>query len=281
VSYFRADGSALNQAATVGLPPLSHRLFKDVLLLLGAAQASDVRADVTCDQPFFAFATVRDQIGGELTFIGPSTLSENGLDEVGDGGGGGPVPCPPDAFKCFSLPGTFFAATKKGTHRETFEMPTGAYNRVHLRFEVFHGGWQKPSDGLHSFFWLAIDRHYRLLGMASARGPGSNSMLFRHGVNIKAGDKPKFTPHFVAIPGHTYINDYVYDTKARQLVYNVYDKENPNVAVLTITDKPNVNQIHVEDGEDFVADFSSMGDHPNEPAEIGWKYMNLTLQVFE
>lgn len=278
VRYFHASGTPVGAAATVTLAPLSHRIYKDVLQILGLPLASDVRGDVTCDQPFFAFALVRDNLDGQLAVIEPSAMSENGLPEVGDGGGG-PGPCPPDAFKCFSLPGVFFAPTKNGTHRETFDMPTGAYNKVHFRVEVYHGGWRKPADGLHTFFWLALNRHYRLLGMAYARGGGS--LLFRHGINVEAVDKAKFSPKFVAIPGHTYISDYVYDTRERHLELNIYDKANPNVPVLTITDRPNVNQIHIEEGEDLTADFSNIGDHPNEPATIGWKYLNLTMEVWE
>jgi len=278
--YYRANGTEVAAAATINMAPLSHRIYKDVLKTLGADALSDVRGDVTCNQAFYAFALVRDSADGEIAIIEPSALGENGLQDVG--GGSAPGVCPPDAFKCFSKPGVFFTPTKGVPfHREIFPLPEGAYTKVHYRHEVYHGGWQKPSSGLHHFLWLSINgQQYRLLGMGYALGPNNNQMLFRHGDKIISTSKPRLTPHFVAIPGKTYVVDYTYDTVGDTIDFQISEKGGP-VVFRHNTERPNVNRIHVESHEiGLVADFSTHNDHPNEPTTSGWRYANAFVTVY-
>ncbi len=274
IDVFRADGTQIRSRAVVTLAPLSSRLYQDGLAILGETALAGVRAVVSCDRPFFAFALIRDGETGEMSYLGPA----------GDGGSalavpGAPTECPAGAI-CFSRPGVFYVPRPQETiRRETFPLETGSYSKLHFRVEVLHGGWKSPSSGLHSLFWLAVNRHFRLIGFAGFHGPGANDVLFRHGMNLPAGDKPKFLRSFVAAPGATYVNDFVFDPVGDHLEYRILDLAG-NV-LLSIVDQPNVNRIHVEDGEDLVADFSSLlGANVNEPPTYGWEYKNLTLEVY-
>jgi hypothetical protein len=283
VDVIGADGSELVPGALVPLAPLSMIQFRDVLNLIGHPTASSVRARVSCDQTFYTFATTFNPETGEVTFIGPSETLASELTRPGAEPPPPPPPPPsqcPQGAICFTRPGVFYVPTPaQSILRLTFPLDTGAYSTVHFRVEVTHGGWKPPTDGLHSLWWLAVNRHYRLVGFSGFHGPNKNDILFRHGMNMLAHAKPKFVRPFVATPGATYVCDYVWDPVGRHVEYTVSDPQG-NV-LLSITDQPNVNRLHIEEGEDLVADFSTAaGFHPAEPPTYGWQYKNLTLEVY-
>jgi hypothetical protein len=262
----------------VRLAPLSSRLYEDALAILGESDQLNARAEVSCDEPSYAFSLIRDLATGEVSYLGPAGEGSSTLAPPGDGGGSGGE-CPPDAI-CFSRPGVFYVPTpQESIRRLTFPLATGPYSKLHFRVEVVHGGWKQPASGLHSLFWLALNRHYRLIGFSGFHGPAKNDVLFRHGMNLPAGEKPKFVEPFVAIPGETYVCDFLFDPVGRHLEFKILDSAGNTL--LSITDRPNVNRINVEDGEDLVADFSTAaGQNDAEPPTYGWQYRNLTLEVY-
>jgi hypothetical protein len=279
VDVISADGSQLVPGALVPLQPLSMIQFRDVLDLIGHPAISSVRARVSCDQDFYTFATNYNRETGEVTLVGPSETLASTLIRPGDE----PPPPPPGegcgepqaGRHCFSRPGVFFTPTvAQDYRRERFAIPAGSYSSLHFRVEVFHNGWQQPPSGLHMLFWLAkAGRHFNLYGFAALKGPGANAILFRHGIGIPAAQKPKFEQNFPTQPGRTYVVDYVYNPVADNLVLKILDTSG-NV-LHQIVHAPNVNQIHIEPGEDLTADFSFvLGHNPNEPPTYGWQYKN-------
>jgi hypothetical protein len=146
---------------------------------------------------------------------------------------------------------------------------------------VVPNGWYPPSNGLNLVFWLAkAGRHFNLYGFAGFKGPSKNQLLFRHGIGMPAGDKPKFTRPLQAQSGQTYVIDYIYNPAGRNLDLKIMDSQG-NV-IQRVTDRPNVNRIHIDPGEDITADFSNvLGANPNEPPSYNWQYRNLLLEVFE
>jgi hypothetical protein len=272
---FAASGAAL-EVFELPFRPLSISHFGDVLGFLGIDDIAHVRLRVTCDQPFYVYARVAG--AGGTQFITPSAGGDSLLTRPGS-----TAPPPPgcgEGVLCFSRPGVFYAPTpSESVRRETFPVPPGSYSKLHFRVEVVHGGWRSPTSGLHSLFWLAINGHFRLIGFSGFHGPNKNDLLFRHGMNLLAGDKAKFVPSFNAVPGETYVCDFLFDPAGRHLQYTVSDLAG-NV-LLSITDRPNVNRIHIEQGDVLMADFSTRaGQNPIEPPTYGWQYKNLTLEVY-
>ena len=278
VSVFRANNAQIQQTAVVAVPAFGQQDFYDVLNILGEVAAEHVRVDISCDQAFFPYTTIYDITSGEVAFATRS-LEPNLTSAVPPPDQPQPGNCPDGAI-CFSRPGVFYRPTPGETiRRETFALDNGSYKKIHFRVEVFHGGWRTPTDGFYSLFWLAINRHFRLIGFSGFHGPNKNDVLFRHGMDIPAGDKPKFTIPFNATPGQTYVCDFTYDAAGHQLVYNLLDTAGHVLA--SVTDRPNVNRIEVGNGEDLVADFSSqLGLNANEPPTYGWEYRNLTVEVY-
>lgn len=282
-----ANGAALGNPAQVTLAPLTVNRYADVMNVLGQLAITGVRVGVTCNQTFYAFALTLDSQNSAVTVINPaesltSTLLVPGDDGGGGGGGGGGgnQTCG-DGKICFSRPGVFYIPTpSESVRRETFSLATADYSKAHFTVEVENGGWKSPTSGLHSLFWLAINRHFRLLGFAAAKGPSAHTVLFRHGIDIEAVLKPRFEVGFRFEPGSTVKVDFLWDGPNRLVELRLLDTAGNVLA--RITDRTNKARIQIGDGEDLTADFSfQQGHNPNEPPTYGWKYKNLSLEVFE
>ncbi len=285
ISVFRSDGSQIQSTAVIGVPPLGHRHFDDALNLLGVQSISAVRSTTSCDQPFYAYLRTFDVNTGELFITLPSSKLE--LSALEPPGEVAPPPPPPPpstcgaGVHCFSRPGTFFTArVGEPYRRETMTLPPGSYSRLRFRVDIFVSGWTQPTSGLHLAWWLANSgRHFNLYGFSGWKGPTRNEVLFRHGIGIAAGDKPKFEQPMVFQPGRTYKVDYDYNPTARYLSYKILD-ESGNL-LKEIRHVPNVNKVHIEAGETITADFSNVpGHNPVEPPSYGWQYKNLLIEVF-
>ncbi len=281
VRVYRGNAEQIQGTVLLTLQPLSNVFFPDALAILQQPEISNVRLSVSCDQDFYPFSTVRDLETGEVRFLAPSARAAAGLDPPGPGGDPAPS-CAGGADVCFSKEGTFFTPTVRDDYRRvSVPVPAGSYSSLHFRVEVFNGGWTAPTSGLNLCFWLAkAGRHFNLYGFAGFKGPNRNTILFRHGIGIPAGDKAKFEDHFVSTPGKTYIFDYVYNPAQRILDLKILD---PDGKVLhEIRDKPNVKSIDISAGEDITADFSNvLGANANEPPSYGWHYSNFLLEVFK
>jgi len=281
VSVFRGNGQKIGGTATFPVQPLSSVHFPSALGILGQSDVPIARSQVSCDQDFYPYAVVTDIETGEAVFHGPSARGEDGLSLPGDDPGVGGGECPQNAF-CFSKSGTFFLPTVKDDYRrENFSVPAGNYSSLHLSVEVVNGGWAQPTSGLNLMFWLARNgRHFNLYGFAGFKGPNRNTVLFRHGIGMVAGDKPKFESNFASQIGQTYIFDYTYNPGEGYLDLKILDKSGK--VLWRATDKPNVKTIVIPEGEVITADFSNrLGANPAEPPSYGWQYRNLQFEIFK
>jgi hypothetical protein len=288
IKVFRNDGSQILGTAVVTMQPLGHRQFDDALNLLGQPAISAARSETSCDQPFYIYLRTYDRTAGDVFFTLPShTLGESTLatpdEEPPPGPGPGPSPSCSAGALCYSKPGTFFVPTVSADYRrETFEVPPGNYSKLHMSLEVVPTGWHPPTNGLNLVFWLARDgRHRNLYGFAGFKGPGSGQLLFRHGIGMEAGLKPKLTRNFLPTLGATYKIDFVYNTGNRTLTLKIMDAAG-NV-LHELTDRTNVNVIELLPGEaNITADFSHrLGLNPVEPPSYGWQYRNLLIELFD
>jgi hypothetical protein len=279
VSVFRAGGAQVQSTVLLAIQPLSMVHFADALGVLGETATPSARAEVDCDKEFYPYSLILNWLTGETTFLTPSGGGDSEL--VPPGQTPKTAGCSAGSAHCFRRDGVFFIPTiKEDYRRETFNLPPGSYSSLHLRLEVTPAGWAAPTSGLNLMWWLAnTGRHYNLYGFSGIKGPGSNSILFRHGIGMEAGDKPKFSSPFAASQGQTYVFDFVYNPAEKFLDYKVLDKAG-NV-LYRVTAKPNVNRVHIENNENITADFSHrLGVNPAEPPSYGWKYANLLIEVF-
>ncbi|HEX4955731.1 MAG TPA: hypothetical protein VF017_20280 [Thermoanaerobaculia bacterium] len=283
VAAFRVDGSAIGPAGVVNLPALSHRQFTDVLGALGETSLAAARISVSCDKSFYAYALTFDTQLGEATVQMPAFGLDSTLRKPGDGTPP-PAGCSAAAFQCFTVPGTFFRQVPPAViHIREFDTTPGSYSKVHFRVEVKHGGWgnglTSGPGGLFSLFWLVVDRNFNLVGFSVFRKPPLNDVMFRHGIGIPAGSKPKDFFAVEGIPGTTYIIDYTYNPAQRTLNYKLLDQAG-NV-LIDHNAVPNVNSLSVPEGSKLRADFGfNEGRNENEDPGYDWEYSNLLLETF-
>ena len=254
-----------------GRKPLSVTTFDDALAALGPGVFSDLRARVTCDQPFFSYFVTYNDETQLSSFTGPAAEVSSGLSP------GPRTLCTPGAY-CFEHQGVFHIPTSSNrVERLAFPTPPGTYNRVHVTLEVVIGGWQTPQSGLHNVFWLALQRNRNLMGYVNLRGPNLNQTLFRHGFGQPQEDKAKVTIPTLVVPGQTYTFEYIYDTNIDLIDLRITDSTGQEVG--RILHSPDTNKITVTDNEIILMDFGFLGINPNEPATIGWQYQNLFMEI--
>ncbi|MFP3939190.1 MAG: NPCBM/NEW2 domain-containing protein [Thermoanaerobaculia bacterium] len=84
VRVFRADSSQIASTALISLDALSHVQFDGALEILEADNVKDVRGEVTCDQPFYPYASIYHDDPAEIVVIGPSESGDSELVRPGD-----------------------------------------------------------------------------------------------------------------------------------------------------------------------------------------------------
>lgn len=130
IKTFRADGSQVLSTATISAPALGQRWFEDVFDLLGEPSIGDARFEVSCDVPFFPFATILASQPDSTQFVLPSVTAADNL---------GPAAPGPRAGELVRLNGNFFNAVR-GNSIYQAELPIEAgvdYDRIVWEFDVF------------------------------------------------------------------------------------------------------------------------------------------------
>lgn len=277
VNLFGPGGGSVIPTALLSLRPLTQLNFPDVLGIVGIDQAGSVRAEVTCDQPYYAYNASVGASGEELAINGPSKSLSSTF--ITPGEGPPPAACDPGNL-CFEVPGLVHAPTA-GNRVGRIEMPipAGTYKRLRAQIDVFISDWSatRPA-GTHNIFWLALDKNKNLYGYVNVKGPQANNHIFiRHGIGQPQGQKPRIDSNVFLPTGGTYHFDYIYDTQQRVIELTV---TNQNGQVLRVMNgSPDVNNINVGSGSKFLMDLGFSGANPNEPPTFGWRYENMLVEV--
>lgn len=130
IRTFRADGSQVLSTATVMAPALGQRWFEDVFELLGEPSIGDARFEVSCDVPFFPFASILASEPDSTQFVLPSVTAANSL---------GPAAPGPKAGELVRLDGNFFTPVV-GASIFQVDVPIAAgvrYEQIAYEFDMF------------------------------------------------------------------------------------------------------------------------------------------------
>lgn len=215
--------------------------------------------------------------------------------------------CPSRAY-CFEEEGLFHRPTQSRPGNNQFifdDLPARTYKRIHVTMQFKISDWSPlRSAAIHNIFWLAIDRHNDLLGYFNATGPNNNNrgggLIFRHGVNLVHGDKPKETRSILLQRQTTYTVSYDYDTQYNRISLRLFNQNRQ--LVTEIEGEPNIpnivlqshNRMRIHFGnsqtvfsapECSIVDESTMGfNMPGcwavEVPSFGWEYRNLKAIVY-
>lgn len=280
VKVFRAAGTQIAGTALLSLKPLSQVQFPDALATLGEEQVRDVNAQVSCDQPFFAYLTLYEREEGEALVVGPSVRGDSAFSRPGDN-----RPSVPGAV-LFTQNGTFHEATP-GEPTRIFNIPVPGdrtFSRIEVNFDVFNGGWSWEPSANHSLFWLHRGACCwpkwagNIFGFANAFGPGRNEIKVATNADMpKFHERVAFRRGVPFLEGHSYHLEYVYDTAggAFQLIVTEDGQE-----VVTVQNAASANVVRSDKSEAFMIYFGhedATGVGPERPT-YGWKYSNLRVE---
>jgi len=278
IGAFAGDNTPLSPSAIVSVLPLSHRAFDGVLQTLATGDIADVRFQVSCDHPFYAYAMVYE-VGGPQTNVVTPALALNtapgatGGGSSGGGGTGGGNP-PPAGAQTFTAPGVFLSAVE-GNSAKSFNLPLTpgvAYTRITVDFDLFLNRWQTPL--FNSV--VALRR-----GAASR----SNRVLY-YGVNFR-GDNAKTTlelgyqDQFVKTTGPWKERNHYHIRLDYDVLNRLITLQASEGGVLTYTLQgpaynfdlsDNGNKVHIDFGQNGIADGAY---YP----PVGWIFSNLQVSM--
>jgi hypothetical protein len=279
----RANGRLLGGEIQITLPPLSHRQYDDVLLVLGGASVSAARAAISCDQPFFAYALVL-RPGGELAVVAPARSLRSTLTRPGAEPAPGPAQCAgsPAGVRCFEQTGVFFEPTRElPTKRIVLPFPNKVeYKKARVQIDVTHGGWYpaKP-DGIHNIFWLAQGTNPDRIGYLNVRGPDRHLVYAVHHIGAPASVEARRLGYELELEaGRTYRFEYTFDAQNQHVEFVVRDAQGHQL--LHDTDNTTFTRRIFTRNQDYLIDFGLHDEAADSPT-FGWKYANLKVEFFQ
>lgn len=177
------------------------------------------------------------------------------------------------------LAGAFHRATKERPDFETrLDTPPGTYRRVVFRFRVHHGGWNRVPSRNQNLFWFARDRHVDLFGFGVARGPGGPPQVFyRTDWGVNHTNKQRVVERYLMQAGETYDVRFDFDAAGGRIVLALTDSS--GAQVMRAIGKPNIDQIPFKAGQTVAVGFGFRGDYDNEPAQPGWVWSDLVVEL--
>jgi hypothetical protein len=271
VVFTRADGTQIAATAVVTLPPLSLRHFADALGVLGESQLSDARAAVTCDQQFYAFATLFDPTAAHVSFVLPAASGASTL------GGTDPLPGNPIVF---TAPGLLHKAAR-GNEGRVLKIPVStnlSLSRMVVEWEVVPGPWNPANTaGHHLLGWLHRGK-YSKHTILNVNALGPNRGIVRNNQNIDFDGVTNAAKNLLLVKG------------VRYKIRVVYDAPNGITTIEVLTGGQSLTTLqHAATAAGGVLTVPSTGlfmlfghlvAHGPEMPSYGWEYHNLRLEMY-
>lgn len=281
VSFHRADGSQISSNAVVTFLPLSLRHFADALGLLGQTQISDARAAVTCNQQFFAFATLFDPAAAHTSFVFPAA---SGASTLGGDDTTTPPPPPGNAI-VFTAPGLLHKPTRGNESRAVGVPVSGplSLSRLVVEWEVVPGPWNPVNTaGAHLCGWLhrGTFRSNTLFNV-NAFGPNRGEVKNNQNVDLPRGGVTNDIASLALAQGTRYKIRGVYDaaggtvtvtfSTGGQTLATIQHAASAAGGILTVP--PTGLVMH------FGHSFAQQAGGQELPT-YGWEYHNLRVEMY-
>lgn len=268
VSLMDADGKALGEVS-VTVAPRSDRYLGDVFKGLSVAEA---RAEVSCDQSFYAFAVIPDRETGGVAVVDPISLLP--AEAV--------TPCPAGSrVACFDAEGIVHEPTPAvPVKRVAFPLPANTYGRIKMSLDVTVGPFYKPDpDAKHLIYWFVLNKNIDMIGMLYFRGPDAYTALSRYGIGLTHPKKLKLVKPFKAVPGRTYRCENDLDMAKGTITITVTDTASGEKVVLS--GRANVRQLTTKANDKLIVDMAfPEGKTPDEVPSYNWTYRDVHVEAY-
>ena len=228
ITVRQKDGLLVVQNVAITLPPLSSVQFDAALAILGLTNVAEgARAEVSCNQAFWAYLSTYNDQSGEIELIeGSATIAGSSLVEpVGEDPGPDPPPPPPGNATVFTRSGEIvrYPTNNNGVHNYRVNMPFGGsrtFRKVVVDFDFHVGGWDRNNpSGFHCVMWLNNGQSWaNLFGYVNLRGTRGLTVFQ---VNATGGGWQETNQNGSPHPGGDYHMHYEYDLDEDTVFYRI------------------------------------------------------------
>ena len=278
VKTFRADGSQVATTAAIVVRPLSMRAFSDVLALLGETTVTNGRMDVSCDQPFYAFATITRRDRGETQWINPAATGASTL----TGNNAPQAPPPPAGTIVFRASGSLFTATAANP-KGYLQVPVEGelrLRRLVLEMDFTPGPWNTSKNpGNHNIVWLHRGKfRSNTIGNINAFGPNKFTLKAAQNIDQPAHSSTINDTSIQLVQGTKYHLRYTYNADLRTAIAEV-SRQGTVIGTVSIAATAAGNTLVVP-ATGLVVEFGHLPTHegPEVPAP-GWNYSELRIEM--
>jgi len=279
VKAFHADGSQIGTTVSLAFKPLSLRYFNDGFGLLGEQTLADARFQVSCNQPFFAYATVFLKNSSQLLFVEPSATGASTLTVPG---GGGSQPPPAAGSVVYSVPGLFHTATtqKPKEQRQITLDHDLSLKRLVLDMDFVPSAWNLAKiPGNHAIFWLYREKfRSNTIGNVNAFGPNKFTFKAAQNINLPPGGLTQNEGGISWELGRKYHVHYTYDAE-HGTVTATLSLGGTTVKTLTF-ESTAPNHVLTVPAQGLTIEFGHYADQEGpEVASYGWTYLDLRIEM--
>ena len=282
VKLFRSNATQIGGTSVVTLKPLSTRLFDDALGLVGEQQAADVRAQVSCEAPFYAFATLFNPQHSQLTFVTPAVNGTSALTVPGKPGGGDPAD--PGAL-LYELPGLIHEPTQ-GNEARDFTIPLAeevVLKKLVVDLDFVPGPWNTSKvPGNHALVWIYRGKYRSgTIVNVNAFGPGKFVIKMNQNVDLPPGHVTAKEAPLTLEQGQLYHLRYEYNAEINKITFEV-SRNGAVLAAATMDGTAKNGRLRIPPTSDseLKVHFGHMrGQEGPEIPSYRWKYSNLRVQL--
>jgi len=252
--------------------------FDDALGVLPEDQA--VSAQVSCSQPFYAFAVAVNPATSEVSFATPE--SDMALKAA--------APKTPRAAIAskgtivFNAPGLLHKASKQN-EKGTIRIPVPqalSLRQMTIDWDVNPGPWStKNRAGAHALIWLYRGK-FRSNTVANVNfyGPNKNFMKVNQNIDLPQGANTNASGNMKLVQGQTFHYHYVYDAAAMAILVTV--SQNGHVLKTVRLPASAANNALTVPAAGLISEFGhySTQSGPEVPT-WGWSYSNLRVEMVQ
>lgn len=281
IKLFRVDGTPIGSTVTLSFFALSLRQFDDALGAVGEQKISDARVQVTCNQPFFAFASVVNMPLSQIWFLEPSAST------VADSSGNpnpNPTPGPGNSI-VFQKSGHIHTATPPNNAKGTVDIPiqsTLAVKRMVIECDFIPGPWNREKiPGNHGIIWLYRGKFRgNTIANVNAFGPNKFTIKMNQNVDMGAG---QVTSNEAGVPleqGKRYHLRYTYDAATNQITAEI-SQGGTKLRTFSMAGTASGRILAVHPPALNVEFGHFPGQEGPEIPSWGWSYYDLRVEMFQ